>query len=784
MNRTSIFLKSNLKKTKSQLVSVFFLILISALLLNLFFLVAFRYDNQFDRNIKKQNDGNVTFVLAGTGNDLDGLCENALSASKDVKNYEKNAVSILQGTVQYGKYRSKTLFYGMSKTAADEKEISKVEFFQDSGKEGVYLPYQFYASGNYKLGDEFFIELNGEKKVDTTVCGFYQTMMSSSVEARICGFIFTDSVYADVAADNAFPLPIVKAYLLNIQTEKNVDPTRFQCDFASKIGSTYPLVQILGQNNVQSVKNVRYTNQIIVGAVVGVAALVLTAVSLIIVASNILFFIRQNMKSFGMLKAIGYQSGTLRKVILFEFLLITLFGATAGIALTYAIFPLLNRLMEAMTGVKFPLRFDVPSAVFALGTLLLLVFLTALLSSRNLKTLPPIAALRAQKSDRLSQRNVLPLEKSPFRVDVSLALKTAIRNMKQNIVVLITVFGLCLATVFSVLMSQNIICNKVPMIEMTNHNADVLVNVPYAEKDGLTTFLDQDERIETFFLYKEVGKVLTEKNDVITTMVCDPEHEIINGSYLYKGRYPKTDGEIALGALYASEHGKKIGDTIRLSVGETTVSYRITGLVQIAGFNGADSLLTVDGYLRLSAIDTLDYLLILQKGHTLGEVQTDILSACPTAQVEDYKLFMEGCISSFVNLMQYIIIGLIVLCVFLIVFVFYILTKMLIAKKQNEISVLKSLGYKTNRIILQTALSFMPVAVIGLAVGMIISCLSINTIFSLFIRSVGIVKTVFTFSYAIVAGCGVLILLIAFLDVCLFCGKIRKSSPKELFTEV
>ena len=100
----------------------------------------------------------------------------------------------------------------------------------------------------------------------------------------------------------------------------------------------------------------------------------------------------------------------------------------------------------------------------------------------------------------------------------------------------------------------------------------------------------------------------------------------------------------------------------------------------------------------------------------------------------------------------------------------------------REYGIMKALGYTTPQLILQTALSFMPTTIISVIVGLIVSAVIINPLVALFLSGIGIVKCTFTVSTVFIAVSGIVLILFAFVTVCLLSLKIRKIAPKSLLS--
>lgn len=76
---------------------------------------------------------------------------------------------------------------------------------------------------------------------------------------------------------------------------------------------------------------------------------------------------------------------------------------------------------------------------------------------------------------------------------------------------------------------------------------------------------------------------------------------------MYKGRFPKYDNEIAIGAKYAREKGLNVGNEIEITANGKTEKYLISGFAQLANNLGRDCLFTRQGYERFGTLQNATY---------------------------------------------------------------------------------------------------------------------------------------------------------------------------------
>ena len=783
MSNSMMLVKSNIKKTKAQTAAIFILIVITALLINLCLMVGLDYQDGYDVIHDELNEADVTLMLAGLDSEAERFESDYLADNAKVESYQVSPVAMLEGAVPYGEDSSyKTFFYAISKSEADKKTVGKYRYEQQTAGSGVFLPYLFYQSGQYAVGDRFVLDDNGAEVIDATVRGFYSCVMTSNANARICGFILTDDVYETVAKPQETPLGKIASVMVSAKLTDGVDCAQFEYNATSDIAKDYANLKLLESNNTELVKSTEYSTQIIAVAVIAVAGLVFAIVSIVLIASNIAFFINTNMKNFGMLKAIGYKSGKLRRTILAEFALVGMLAVACGTLLSYAVFPALNTRMESITAVPYPVRFMGKPVAITAVVIMVLVLVTTWAATRNIKRLPPIAAIRSVQVGKRQQRAVVPVETSKLPITWNLALKTMCLNWKQNLIVFIILLGISLGSVFCVLMYQNVVQQQEPIIAMTNQIAHSFVRVDSAQDEALRKQLEGDDRVENYYMYSRRSKVLVD-DTVLLSIVVDDCRKIDNKVMVHSGVMPVKDDEVAVGVLYAEKNAVHLGDTLSISLGDNKADYKVTAFLQMVGNSGNDIIFLTDGYKKLATPDQHDYLVVLNDDNDIERFNSDMAKRFPDAHIEDFQKYVEGTTADFIQLMRFIIIGIVVICVSLMAFVLYVLVKTMLFKKQKENSIMKSVGYPTNALIAQTALSFLPVVILSLCISLPLASFTINDIFSLFIHNLGVFHTVFEFSALWVVLAGVFIVVLSIGFVWLFSLKLRRCSPKELLSD-
>lgn len=776
MRKLFLIARSNMRKAKGQAAAIIVLILLAAMLLNLWLMLSMDYKANFDRYHDKLNAEHVTLAVDDADGRVYGFLTETLAKDTAVKEYRLDKCMHMVGTFPYNGGEMNGQFIFMDRQTAISRSIGKAEIVEE-GKftSGVYLP-MLYKSDDHRIGKTIELTI-GSRPVTYTVCGFFNSVMMGSHNCALTQIILTQDKYAELEESNyAFQTTLCSMRL----NEKSTNLT-YEAKIKAIVSESFPNTQMVS-NCYDIVAQSRYISQGICSAIMSVMAFFVLLIALVVIVSNIINYIQVNIKNLGALKAVGYTSKQLISSLLLQFLGLTFIAALVGAALSYALFPAINIMMIAQTGIPYAIRFLPLPVIISLIILGGAVALSVWFSARRINKIEPITALRSGVRTHNFKRNRVPLEKVRMPLDFALALKTTFSEIKHNITVCITMLVLSLVVVFSGLMIENIIVDMTPFLNLiVGETADSAINVQTEIEDDFLEVLNSDSRTEKVYLYTSLNVSHVGGAELMATL-CDDFSKVNNQSVVFKGRFPRYENEIAIAAKYAKEKGFGVGDEIEITANGKTEKYLISGFTQITNNLGRDCLLTRQGYARLGEIINVTYYINLAEG-----VDIDAFN-------EEMKWNFEGNVNTVINvnatigaaagvyvsLMTIIVIAILILSAVIIAFVLYLLVRTMLNNKKRDYGILKSLGFTTKQLILQTALSFMPAIIISTVIGLIISCLTINPLLSLFFSSLGIVKCTFDIPIVFATIAGIALILLSFGIACLLSLKIKRIAPRNL----
>lgn len=778
MRKLWLIAGSNVRRAKGQTAAIIVLILLAALMLNLWLMLSMDYVANFERYHDKFNAEHVTLTVSGEQDEMHAGLTQILARDTQVSQYRLDSCLQMVGTFAYNGGEMNGWFIFLEKDLALSRTIGKAEIVEEGDEtSGVYLP-MLYKSDDIQVGRPIEMTI-GSHTVEYTVCGFFNSVMMGSHNCALTEIILTPDKY-DELADLGYA---TRATLCAVRLYERAENVRVEAALKAAIAERFPDTLTMG-NCYDIVAQARYISQSICSAVVSVMALFVLLIALVVIASNIINYIQVRMKDLGALKAAGYTSGQLIGALLLQFLGLTLLAAIGGAGLSYALFPAINAMMIAQTGIPYAIRFLPLPFILSLLILGGAVALTVWLAARRLKTIEPIVALRTGVQTHNFKRNHVPLAQTKAPLQLALALKTTLSNVKHNVTVWITMLVLSLVVVFSGMMTENMIADATPFLNMiVGETADSCINVQRGSEQDFLEAMQEDGRVEKIYLYNSVSVSHAGGAELMATL-CDDFTKVNNQKVVYRGRFPKYDNEIAIGAKYADEEGLTIGSEIEITANGRNEKYLICGFTQISNNLGRDCLLTRQGYARLDTLANASYYLNLADGVDIDTFNEEIKErfAGKIDAVINIKTTVESASKVYISLMTIIVIAILVLSALIIAFVLYLLVRTMLNQKKRDYGILKATGFTTGQLILQTALSFMPAVVLSTAMGLVISSLMINPLMGIFLRGIGIVKCTFALPVGFVAVAGAGLILFAFAVACLLSLRIRKITPSALLS--
>lgn len=778
MGKFFLLVRANVRKAKGQTATLAVVLLIAALMLQIGMMLALDYSKNFDARAELTNSEDVIFSYQTRDRErIDRweqiIREDPRTAKLETENSLCNVISFLYGS---GEMNTHCIIL----PADTEREIGRFRFVEKTAAEGnvIYLPYIFKMSGGYKTGETFHFNIQ-TKRCSYTIGGFYEHAMVGSVNGGISSFLLARPAFDKLEAETD-----IGGVMFSVKLHD-----RAQSDaYYSEVGNRLNVLAhdlVFNGGNYSFIKSSRTLTANICAMIFLGIALMITAIALVITAFRISNSIEEDMRVYGTLQSIGYTSGQIIRSVLLQFLLVGILGALTGICASYAVLPLINNLLVMQTGVIWTYGFQPAAAAAVLLLILGTVAATAYLAAAKLKRLRPITALRGGVATHSFKRNPFPLDSARGNVNFLLAVKSACRNVKQNLAMFLIVGIVSFACVFMSVMLQTFTIDMGQVMGfLAGEQADVGLYTSAEDADAFYDALSARPEVKRAYRYQSM-LVMFEGVQLAAYIVDDCDN-LNNPEVLYAGRFPKFPNEIALGGKIAQEKGVAVGDTVTLRLGDDEAAYLVSGLTQSSNYLGKECTILSAGYERLHAEPLPGgFYVLLQEGRNInGFLEAMTAEFGETILVSiNIREVVASVMGTFSSMVSMLVAAFTAVLLAVVALVLYLMIKTFILRKHRDYGVEKALGYTTGNLILQTALGFMPVVIAATLLGVLLGVFSMNPLLTLLFSGIGIMKAMFPVPPGITVAFAAVIILFSFAVAAAVSLRVRRISPQALINE-
>ncbi len=514
-------------------------------------------------------------------------------------------------------------------------------------------------------------------------------------------------------------------------------------------------------------------------------SLILLVIAFIVAAFSIASGIAEDIATIGALKSVGYKNKILRTGQIVQYLLIALFGSAAGALISLAAFGFIGNIIAGTSGLLWTAGVNVLPLLFSILIVGALTALTGLLATGRFKKITPINALRGGDSHHSFKKNRMPLDKRPkMPLDLQLGFKRFFTGIKSNIVLAVVMSLLVFICTMVNAASYNLNDDQSVMINMIGLEMSELwiMSGPDTDIDAVNTRLNAYPEVTRTML---LGTVDGCKIDGVTTgLETAEDYTKFEINPFVRGGTPLEDDEIALCATQSGLTGKDVGDRVRVEYGGKTEEFRVSGIIQGLG-NTETARITYSAMTKLfpdfkpdsiytylnDGVNTEAFISRLKNdfGNKIVILNTE-------KQVADVLASLGGPFAAITWVM-------VIVTVIVTAFMLFLMISTLIRKAKKEFGILKAIGFKTGRLILQLLISYLPALVLGAVAGVILGFTVTNPLFSVFFAGMNLPKTYFLTPVLPALGIGAGILAASALTIYLVGLRLRKISPQKLIRE-
>ena len=781
MSKNLLLTKSNLRKNRGTSVGLFVLMMIATCLIGVSLLIFFDAYPMARKEAQRLNAGDGFFFINGNTEGFTDEKIHELIGNDTEEYYVYHNLMYSQMSLPFGD-GDVNLSLLVSDIKAFERPMETIEIIKEdeSIKEPfVYLPYQFETSGGFKIGDVFEYE-NAGTEYRFNVKGFTEIIYSGCNNSGSFEFVIDDNSYEKLWNKDHVENENIK---IIYDLKDGVNNGKFRIKTSNEMLKVSPGAVVESDVLDNTVFSRTFISLIIAVSFLVLTTLIVIAVALML-ANCISNYIRENMKTLGALKAIGYTGGDIRSSLVLWFFMLSVIAGIAGNIVSYLLMPVLAKIIVGQMGLPYHTAFNPASTFISLGFVIIFTLITTVISARKISKIQPIVALREGLESHNFKKNHIALDRSALGLNASLAMKTFFRNMKQNVITFIVVGFMVFSCVISLLMYENFSRN--PKLEiLTTELCAGVVAVDIDTTDEMRDYLNERSDIKNV---REMFSLQFYYNDEdkLTTYVVKDTSKMNNKALCYKGRLPEYDNEVVVSGNFAKNYGFEIGDEIKLDYGDESYTYLITGLIQTANNGGREALLTYEAADHLMDMESVPGWFWYDLAEESGE---DNVNKEETGKINDefkekygdhvlntmnFYEILGGSMTTFKSISVMMLIAMCVISVIVIALILFLLIKSLIYNKRRDYGIYKALGYTSGALSFQTALSFLPAIIASVIVFSFVSYNVANPYITMMMSMFGLMKVSFTIPIPGVIMIAVGLTVISFLLALIQTRKIRK----------
>ena len=768
---------ADLRKNKSQAVSLFIFVLIAAMLLNIGLILFLGMGNFFDERAQANNAAHFWAFYSSPSDSIDeGL--------RYLKNYpgvtETESLDIVGGSGEVTLSDAKIYpFLLLSPVSTNQKmdAPSMIGSYLPLTGDAIYVPNFMVLGGGYELGDNFTLILAGTEHI-FTVAGATEEMMFGSQNNTIYRLYISDEKFSELKGQS----PELAVTLLSARLENQNDDNYLYAAYNKDV----PADGLFWTMTIGAARSGRTIVPMIATIVVTVFSFILLAVCLIVIRFRINNSIEESMTNIGAQKAVGFRSVQIISAIVTLFSGIALIGICIGIAAAHATVPLIMDILEPMLALRWNPGFDGVAALATLLLILLTVSLISYLSARKISKLHPLIALRGGITTHSFKKNSLPLSKARGPLDLLLATKQLLRKKGQAVTIGIIVAAVTMASVAGLAVNYNMndgsdrfarsVFGEMPDVNFIIRNGE--------DGDAFVERLLGRPEVRKAFGYEPNAIMLVDEVQIAATVTLDCS--LLEGAMLIDGRYPKHSNEIALGSPIMKVSGKGIGDSVTVRIDDSEKDYIVTGLVQFMNSGGFNGIMTGEAMTEIQPdFEFVSYSVYLNEGENSGDfidsvkaAEGDVIEVA--ANIQDT---LQATMDSMSGIFAAVAAGVGGVTVFVVILVLYMVIKTTILNRKRELGIQKALGFTTLRLMNQIALNTTPVVLLGVIVGAVIGYFGFNTMMAATMISMGVVKVDLPIPHDQLLIACIALVVLAYCISMLIAWRIRKISAYSLVTE-
>lgn len=774
-------IKANFRKDITQMISFILIVILSATMLQVGITLLLGYSQSQKQILEDINSADIVMHFGENLTDEQYLeVQRYIESLSEIDKYETVSFVRLGMTTKEEVTDSKDVTddYSVSLDFMEypaDRDIDKViinKKAEGTFKNPIYMSTYNYNMhfADYSLGDDIELFVDGKVYV-FQLAGLYDTLIMDD-------FVYIDpSQLYEIEQDYERNRTDI---LIKVSDECDVSDLNdlITDEMAAKHGDIRFGISCIDEYIMSDLIMVN-----VISAILCAFSIIITIVVMVIIYFRIVNSIEQNITNIGALKALGCTGSQIRTAQVLEFTITAVAGVGISTVLSVFFMGPLTTLMSSVTELSWDAHLLPVAIIAAFALFIVLTVVMSLISTRMINRLDPIVALRFGFQSHSFKKNHLPLATTTGPLVWLMALKSAIRNKKQNIMVVLIMIAVGISSAFIAYFAYNICykpINLYSFLQISNAHGQVMIDS--GDDDPVSEILTIPHVTECYTSRTAISTV-EGKN---TSLVIFDDCSAVTSFNLIDGRIPIYSDEIAYSATKASSEGHIIGDYVTIPYNGIEKDFIITGLVQGVENMGGFVIMNKDGA-DLLGIDAgsgrYSFMVDKEDSKTVQSVIKEIENRYGN-RLSMYLNLLEGLKTDEVIISSLIITILVtIIAILVILLTMALLVKTIIIRKQKEFGIQKALGFTSSQIRRQLMMSMMPCIFIGASCGCVIGLLNANRVLAMMMSSLGTASCHLPIFPWMGIAAIVSVLLISMLFIWLMSGKVKKITAYSLIKE-
>ena len=691
------------RKDKKQILCFGFIIMIASLILNLALVLAMKIAPAYERLSDELHTADIDMIIPAMADSAE--LSDAVRRSASVEHYEKQR-AILQKAVMKDfrgtDFELNILFYNLD----DNRSLHQLSCLEHSDEEvsnAVYLPLYIAEFGEYAPDEEITFSIGG-KEFTYTVAGIVQEMQYGNASAETMAVFLPDDQFRRLA--EKFPGGEVINYAL--RTAEEADNQTVLSDLRRTAEENHSPVLFALTKEAKKQSRMMVTN--LLTMILAAFAVIVLLVSIFLCQFRIRTTVADEMAQMGVLKSLGFTSGGIIPAIVLPYTAAALIFSAVGGGVSYTLLPSLVNILAVQAGFRFEVAFSVSVLLLNMSLLTAASLAFTWLAAGKIRHLQPIAAIRGIEEGRIG-KNRFAIAKTPGRVNTVLTFKQMAASARSNALLFVVMFVLTILIAFSGSLFYNVIIQPENFMNtLSDESPDVILQVSSSDIDGIKRRLGNLNGVGKALSYSVLQLKVEDENAV--AFVCE-DFSGTRNNCCYEGRNPSSDGEIAIGNALAERLGCGIGETVEITYGDKTGSYRVVGLAQSVNNRGEICELTEAGFTAFSGEKLPSLYVYLNDGTDADEfiAKAGIVCGNELVRAVNAAKKQSEAQSLYTAIVNIVIIVVFVVTVLIVLLILYVIIRSMITQRRQEFGILKAIGYSGGQLVAQTAGGLMPVAI-------------------------------------------------------------------------